>query len=264
MVEKSFKSLIELDKKFSPASIWDPLSARMADRLGIEMLMLAGSVASEAHLGMTDDILLTATELSDLVTRITARSSRPLIVDADHGYGVARNTARTADLLARAGAAAITIEDTVLPRPDLATGKSALVPAEEGLRRVEAAVTVGRRTGLAIIGRTSAMQISGAGETVDRLLSYAEAGCDMLMPVGSCPVELLAELGRRSGLPLMLSTLPPRITSEAELVSLGVRIVLAGHHPCEAAYRAGFEAYASQAGRQEAWSKDEMKRLLSG
>src|SRR5579864_7196570 len=105
-----------------PGSVFDPISARIAEDLGFEIGMFAGSVASLTVLGAPDLIVLTLTEFAAQALRINRAGNLPLLVDADHGYGNALNAKRTVEELETAGVAALTIEDTVLPRPFGASG----------------------------------------------------------------------------------------------------------------------------------------------
>jgi carboxyvinyl-carboxyphosphonate phosphorylmutase len=100
-----------------PASVFDAMSARMAESLGFEVGMFAGSIASATVLGAPDLVVLTLTEFAEQIRRIARGSDLPLMVDADHGYGNALNVMRTVEELETAGVAALTIEDTVLPTP---------------------------------------------------------------------------------------------------------------------------------------------------
>src|SRR5687767_5307802 len=106
-----------------PASVFDPMSARMAESLGFEVGMFAGSIASATVLGAPDLIVLTLTEFADQIRRITRASDLSLMVDADHGYGNALNVMRTVEELEAAGVSALTIEDTVLPKPFAGEGE---------------------------------------------------------------------------------------------------------------------------------------------
>src|SRR3990172_8462836 len=102
-------------KCISPASVYDALSARVAESVGYQIGMLAGSVASNTTLAAPDLIVLTLTEFADQVRRIMRASDLSLIVDADHGYGNALNVMRTIQELEYAGVSAMSIEDTALP-----------------------------------------------------------------------------------------------------------------------------------------------------
>src|SRR5579872_3839728 len=105
-----------------PGSVYDAISARLAEDLGFEAGIFAGSIASLAVLGAPDIIVLTLTEFAQQAYRINRAGKLPLLVDADHGYGNALNVKRTIEELETAGVAALTIEDTVLPRAFGASG----------------------------------------------------------------------------------------------------------------------------------------------
>src|SRR6476619_5157499 len=100
---KRFRAVLAGSKCISPASVYDALSARIAEAVGYEIGMLAGAVASNSTLAAPDLIVLTLTEFADQVRRIKRASCLPLLVDADHGYGNALNVMRTVWELDHAG-----------------------------------------------------------------------------------------------------------------------------------------------------------------
>src|SRR6185437_6190748 len=110
------RSLIAGPRCIYPGSVFDAISARIAEDLGYEAGMFAGSIASFTVLGAPDVIVLTLTEFAQQVYRINRATKMPVMVDADHGYGNALNVMRTVQELETAGVAALTIEDTRLPR----------------------------------------------------------------------------------------------------------------------------------------------------
>src|SRR5436189_1377439 len=99
-----------------PGSVYDAISIRIAEDLGFELGMFGGSVASLAVLGDPDVALITLTELAEQMRRMSRAAPLPVLVDADHGYGNALNVRRTIEELETAGAAGLTIEDTMLPQ----------------------------------------------------------------------------------------------------------------------------------------------------
>src|SRR5581483_3169109 len=113
---RRFRAQLGERRCIHPGSVFDPISARIAADLGFEVGMLAGSVASLAVLGAPDLILLSLSEFADQAYRINRAADLPLLVDADHGYGNALNVMRTVEELETAGVAALSIEDTALPR----------------------------------------------------------------------------------------------------------------------------------------------------
>src|SRR5260221_10698997 len=106
-----FRSVLSGEKCIHPGSVFDPISARIAEDLGFEVGMFAGSVASLTVLGAPDLIVLTLSEFADQAHRICHTGNLPLLCDADHGYGNALNVMRTVEELETAGVAALSIED---------------------------------------------------------------------------------------------------------------------------------------------------------
>ena len=98
-----FREILAGDKCVHPGSVYDPISARIAEDLGFEIGMFAGSIASMTVLGAPDLLVLTLSEFSDQCLRINRAGNLPLMVDADHGYGNALNVRRTVEELETAG-----------------------------------------------------------------------------------------------------------------------------------------------------------------
>ena len=130
-------------------------------------------VASLAVLGAPDLIVLT---LSESDYRINRAGNLPLLVDADHGYGNALNVRRTVEELETAGVAALTIEDTDLPQPYGTVGSTRVLPLEEGIGKIKAALSGRQDASLVIAGRTSAASINGLDDAIERGRAYQAAG----------------------------------------------------------------------------------------
>src|SRR5689334_14890478 len=169
-----FRQVISGARCVYPGSVFDPISARIAEDLGFEVGMFAGSVASLAVLGAPDLIVLTLTEFAQQAYRINRAGNLPLLVDADHGYGNALNVKRTVEELETAGVAALSIEDTVLPTPFGEFDKTRLIPIAEGVGKMRAALAGRQDKDLVIAGRTSAIGITGLEDTIQRCKAYAE------------------------------------------------------------------------------------------
>jgi carboxyvinyl-carboxyphosphonate phosphorylmutase len=220
-----------------PGSVHDPISARIAEDLGFEAGMLAGSVASLAVLGAPDIVVLTLTEFADQAYRINRAGKLPLLVDADHGYGNALNVKRTIEELETAGCAGITIEDTLLPTPYGAT-ETRLVPIAEGVGKVKAALAGRQDPRLIVVGRTSALSITGVADTIARLKAYEEAGVDMLFMAGVKSRKELDEVAGAVTKPLFLGGAAKELYDLDYLSARNVRICLQGHAPFNAAVNA--------------------------
>ena len=221
-----------------PGSVFDPISARIAEDLGFELGMFAGSVASMTVLGAPDLIVLTLSEFAQQAHRICRASTLPLLVDADHGYGNALNVKRTVEELETAGVAALSIEDTALPQPFGAKGQTRLVSVEEGVGKMRAALEGRRDPGLVIAGRTSAVAVTGLEDALARVTAYEAAGVDAIFLVGLKTREQLEAVSSAVSLPLILGGAGPEVMDLDYLSAKGVRVCLQGHQPFAAAVRA--------------------------
>ncbi|HUN51516.1 MAG TPA: isocitrate lyase/PEP mutase family protein [Candidatus Sulfotelmatobacter sp.] len=235
-----FRRLIQGERCLHPGSVFDPISARIAEDLGFELGMFAGSVASLAVLGAPDLILLSLTEFAAQAYRICRAGNLPLLVDADHGYGNALNVKRTVEELETAGVAALTIEDTDLPQPFGELGKTRLVSIAEGVGKMRAALAGRQDPSLIIAGRTSAPQVSDIADTVARAKAYAEAGVDALFFVGVRTRDQLEAIASAVAIPIFLGGTGPELSDTAYLAAKGVRVALQGHQPFMAAVQATY------------------------
>jgi len=217
-----------------PGSVHDPISARIAEDLGFEAMMFAGSVASLAVLGAPDIVVLTLTEFADQAYRINRAGKLPLLVDADYGYGNALNVKRTIEELETAGCAGITIEDTLLPTPYGAT-ETKLIPIAEGVGKMKAALAGRQDPRLIVVGRTSALAITGVADTIARLKAYEEAGVDMLFIAGVKTRKELDEVASAVKTPLFVGGAAKELYDLDYLSARSVRICLQGHAPFNAA-----------------------------
>jgi len=233
------RAILAGDRFVRPASVFDPLSARAAEALGYEMMMMAGSTASLAVLGAPDIVLLTLSEFAEQARRVTRAVSLPLMVDADHGYGNALNVMRCVQELETAGISAMSIEDTVLPRP-FGHAEEAFLSVEEGAGKMRAAVAARSDPSLVILGRTGAIR-AGIDTTVERARAYEAAGVDGLFFAGMRTRAELEALRAVSSLPFVLGGAPAELDDDAYLASMGVRIGGWNHRPIAAASQAVYE-----------------------
>ena len=234
---RAFRAVIEGDQCVHPGSVYDPMSARIAQDIGFEVGMFAGSTGSLTVLGAPDLIVMTLTEFAAQCLRINRAAEIPLMVDADHGYGNALSVMRTVQELETAGVSGMSIEDTELPQP-YGEAKQRLLSLDEGIGKMKAAMAAKEDPSLVVAGRTSAIAIAGLDEGVRRAKAYEAVGVDILFMVG---VKTRAELDAVSAattLPIMLGGATPELTDKAYLASRRVRIALQGHQPIMAAQQA--------------------------
>jgi oxaloacetate decarboxylase len=234
---KRFRAVLSGERCVHPGSVFDPISARIAEDLGFEIGMFAGSTASLTVLGAPDLIVLTLSEFAGQAYRINRAGGLPLLVDADHGYGNALNVKRTVEELETAGVAGLSIEDTDLPTP-FATAKPRLTTLEEGVGKMKAALAGRQDPLLCIAGRTSAIQIAGLDDAIARGKAYEQVGVDALFFVGVRTRAELDALSAATKVPIILGGATPELTDRDYLASRRVRIALQGHQPFAAAVKA--------------------------
>jgi len=234
---EKFRAVLAGDNCVHPGSVYDAMSARIAEDLGYEVGMFAGSVASMAILGAPDIVLITLTEFAEQVYRINRAGNLPLLVDSDHGYGNALNVRRTVEELETAGAAALTIEDTELPKP-YGSSKATLISIEEGVDKMKAALDARADSSLVIIGRTSAPSFTTMDDAIRRAVAYEKAGVDALKLIGIKTEKDLEALRAETSLPIILVHGGGAMADLDYLATQNVRIRLQPHLPIHAAVQA--------------------------
>jgi carboxyvinyl-carboxyphosphonate phosphorylmutase len=225
----------------TPLTVFDALSARIADSVGGEVGILSGSVCAATMLGAPDLALQTLTEFADQVRRVTRASNLSIFVDADHGYGNALNAMRTIEELEHAGLSGLAIEDVVLPArfggPELE-----LVSIEEMSGKLRAAVSARHDPSLVIAARTAALRIEGAEGAAARVQAYAKTGVDAIFVTAMQSLAELDAIRKAVALPIILGTAPRLERKDVE--ARGVRIALQGHSPVAAVAKALRDTYS--------------------
>ncbi len=237
---EKFRAILEGNRCVHPASVYDPVSARIAQDLSFEAGMLAGSIASLTVLGAPDHIVITLSELAEQCRRICRAGELPLMVDADHGYGNALNVMRSVEELETSGICGMSIEDTVLPMIHGQPREAAFISLEEGVGKMKAALEARRDPALVIAGRTS-MVARDLDSGLARVTAYEKAGVDAIMIVGVKSREMVEAVSSVLRVPLILGTPAPEIIDLDYLSQQRVRLCLQGHHPIAAGYRAVYE-----------------------
>ena len=237
---ETIQAILRGNKCIRPGSVYDPVSARIAEDLGFELGMLGGSTASLTVLGDPDIVIISLSELAETVRRITRAAKLPLMVDADHGFGNALSVRRTIEELEISGAAGLSIEDTLLPQA-YGTSKVQLLSLDEGLGKMKAAVDARRDTTLALFARTSAPSVSGVADAVARAKAYETSGVDALFFTGIKTRAELSAIAAETKLPIMLGTADGELDDAAFLASCRVKICTQGHLPFAAGALAVYE-----------------------
>jgi carboxyvinyl-carboxyphosphonate phosphorylmutase len=254
-----FRAVLAGSECVHPGSVFDPISARIAEELGFEIGMFAGSIASFAVLGAPDLIVLTLTEFAEQAYRINRAGKLPLLVDADHGYGNAMNVMRTVQELETAGVAAASIEDTLLPRTYGET-KPTLISIDEGVGKMRAALAAREDQSFAVVGRTSAAAMTGTADAVARARAYQAAGVDALFFAGRITRDQLDAIAAEVKVPIVLGGLSGDMLDKSYLASRGVRIALQGHQPFSAAVQA---VYTTLKGLRDGVKPSELTGIAS-
>ena len=223
-----------------PGSVYDAISIRIAEDLGFALGMFGGSVASLAVLGDPDVALITLTELAEQMRRMARAAALPVLVDADHGYGNALNVRRTVQELEAAGAAGLTIEDTLLPQA-FGEAKTQLISLEEGVGKMKAALDGRSDPSLVIMGRTGALSITSLEDAIRRAQAYEAVGVDALFFTGIKSRAELEAISAATHLPIVLGGAPDELSALDYLAGQRVRIALQGHAPISAATQAVYE-----------------------
>ena len=235
-----YRGIMEGDVCVHPGSVFDPISARIAEDLGFEVGMFAGSIASFTVLGAPDLVVLTLTEFAQQIHRICRAGDLSLMVDADHGYGNALNVMRTVEELETAGVSALTIEDTVLPR-SFGVGGTQLLSIEEGVGKMKAALSARTDPALTIAGRSAALGVTGVEDTIKRAKAYEAAGVDGLFLSGASTRDEVAAVAAEVSVPLLLGGTTGELQDKQWLGDNGVRVALQGHLPFSAAVKAVYD-----------------------
>jgi carboxyvinyl-carboxyphosphonate phosphorylmutase len=256
---EALRSILSGSACVRPGSVYDAISIRIAEDIGFEVGIFGGSVASLAVLGDPDIALITLTELAEQMRRMSRAAALPVLVDADHGYGNALNVRRTVEELEAAGAAGLTIEDTLLPQA-YGQAKTQLISLEEGVGKVKAALDGRGDPSLVIVGRTGAASITSLDDAIVRARAYETTGVDALFFTGIKTRRELEAIVAATTLPIVLGGAPDEMSDPDYLMGRRVRIALQGHAPVAAATQAVYETLKAL---REGLPPKDLKRLAS-
>jgi len=237
---EKLRSILSGPRCIRPGSVYDAISIRIAEDLGFEVGMFGGSVASLAVLGDPDIALITLTELAEQMRRMSRAAHLPVLVDADHGYGNALNVRRTVQELEAAGAAGLTIEDTLLPQA-FGEAMTQLISLEEGVGKMKAALDGRGDPSLVIMARTGASSITTLGDAIERARAYEATGVDALFFTGIKSRAELDAIAAATSLPIVLGGAPEQMSDLDYLIEKRVKLALQGHAPFAAATQAVYD-----------------------
>jgi carboxyvinyl-carboxyphosphonate phosphorylmutase len=236
-----FRAILSGSRCVHPGSVYDAISARIAEDLGFEVGIFSGSIGSMSVLGAPDLVVLTLTEFAAQAYRICRAGNLALLCDADHGYGNALNVRRTVEESETAGICAMSIEDTVLPRPYGLSGKPTLISVEEGIGKMKAALSARQDKRLVIAGRTSALAITGVDDCLKRAKAYEAAGVDAIFLAGGVSVAGIEAISSEIRIPLITGGGAGSLADLDWMAAHKVRVALQGHAPFSAAVQAAYD-----------------------
>lgn len=228
--------------------VYDCLSAKIASRAGFEVIFITGYSLSATLLGEPDFGLLTQSEMLSAARRICGVTPLPVIVDADTGYGNAVNVVRTVRELIAAGAAGMFLEDQVWPKRCGHMRGKQVIPLEEYLAKLRAAIDARGGDDFYIVARTDARQALGLEEAIRRGKAFKEAGADAVFIEAPQSKEEMREIGRSVPGPLVANMIERGVTplmTPRELGALGFTLVVWPLGPLYAAARALADVYGT-------------------
>ena len=173
---------------------YDALSARLIEQAGFDVVYMTGFGTTASLIGRPDVGLLTGTEMIDNARRIVAAVDVPVIADADTGYGNALNVVRTVRAYEQAGVAGIHLEDQVSPKKCGHLSGKAVIPHDEMVGKLRAAVAARRDPDFVLIARTDAAAVHGLADAIERGRAYADAGADLLFVEAPTSADDIAEI----------------------------------------------------------------------
>lgn len=232
-----FRNAVERERPLQVAGAITAYTARMAEATGFQALYLSGGGVAANSLGMPDLGISTMEDVLTDARRITDVTTLPLLVDIDTGWGGAFNIARTIRSMEKAGVAAVHMEDQVgTKRCGHRPGKE-VVPAEEMVDRIKAAVDARTDPHFVVMARTDALAGEGLNAALERCTAYVEAGADMIFAEAVTEISMYTRFKEAAHVPILANITEfgqtPLYTKD-ELASAGVDIVLY----CCSAYRA--------------------------
>ena len=243
--------------------VYDALSTRIATKTGFEVIFISGYSLAATMLGEPDFGILTQTEMLSAAQRICSVTDLPVIVDADTGYGNAINVIRTVDELIRIGAAGMFLEDQVWPKRCGHMKGKQVIPLEEQLKKLQAAIDAKRNRDFFIVARTDARQALGLNEAITRGIAFKKAGADAVFIEAPETKEEMLEIARRVPGPLVANMLERGVTplmGPQELRDLGFDLVVWPLAPLYSVAKSLNEVYTTL--RRDGTTVDILDRLM--
>ncbi|TFH26869.1 MAG: oxaloacetate decarboxylase [Myxococcales bacterium] len=258
------RQLLGEDRPLVLGGVYDGLSVRLADRAGFEVLFIGGFSVAATMLGEPDFGYLTQTEMSETARRICRLTDRPVLVDADTGYGNALNVQRTVELLHAAGAAGLFLEDQVWPKRCGHMKGKQVVERADWLRKLRAVLQTRPGRDLFLVARTDARAVLGLDEAIARGRAAHDLGADAVFVEAPESIAELEKIARAIPGPKVANMVEGGRTpllAPDELHQLGFDLIVTPLAALLAGAKAIGEVYAEL--RRSGTMRDRLDSLLS-
>jgi methylisocitrate lyase len=226
---RRFREALDRERPLQVVGTINAYAALMAEQVGFNAIYLSGAGVANASYGLPDLGMTTLDNVLEDASRITAACSVPLLVDIDTGWGGAFNIARTVRAMERAGVAAVHIEDQVGQKRCGHRPKKNVVPCEEMVDRIRAAVDAKTDQDFVVMARTDALAVEGMEPMLNRIRAYEEAGADAIFAEAMTEIGLYKQVTQAVGVPVLANLtefgVTPLYTTE-ELADAGIRMAL--------------------------------------
>jgi len=250
------RQAIQKEKPLQIAGVINAYCAVMATTVGFQALYLSGAGVANACFALPDLGMTSLDNVAEEVRRITSATSLPLLVDADTGWGHALNVAHTIQVLEKAGAAGVHIEDQAFAKRCGHREGKRLVETTEMCERIQAAVQAKKDKSFVIMARTDAASVAGVPEAIQRAQAYVAAGADMIFAEAVTSLSDYKQFVSALSVPVLANMTEfgktPLFTIEA-LREVGVSMVLYPLSAFRAMNQAALQVYQTlrQTGTQQ-------------
>ncbi len=221
--------ILERERTLIFPGVYDALGAKLVEQAGFPLTFISGYSVAATQLGLPDFGYLTQTEMVAVAKRVCGSVRIPVIIDADTGYGNALNVIRTVNELIDAGAAGLFLEDQVWPKRCGHMKGKRVIPVEEQVQKIRAAVDARRDRDFFLVARTDARQVNGLEDAIARCRRYKDAGADALFVEAPRSADELAAVAKALPSPLVANMLEGGVTpllTKEELAALGFQLIV--------------------------------------
>jgi carboxyvinyl-carboxyphosphonate phosphorylmutase len=224
-----YRALLAKPTATLAANIFDPLSARIAQIVGYDLLVLSGSVGKASNLAVPDIVVSTLPDVQDHIRRITRNTDIPIMVDAEDGFGNAVNVWRCVRDMEAAGVSGIEIEDNVVPR-QFGVENPGLNPIATQVGKLKAALAARTDPTTVIIARTATWG-AAREQAVERIKAYAATGAEAFMLTGvKSKADIEATHQAAPNIPITVLAPPPGVRDDARFCSdVNLKIIMLGN-----------------------------------